>query len=468
LVLVLPLILYLIFPTKNFYWDGVSFAIAIENPANSLLWPSHLLYAVFGAGLYKLSGAIGFHTRALFILQTANSVLAGACLILLYRIVRRAGGPRAWATIAALTLGFSATWWKFATDANAYIPAVALLLGAYLLLDHPDRGWLAGLAHAAAMLFHELAILFLPIALLRLGKNRRARAVYLLASLAPVGAAYWIAYRSLSTHASVAGFWSWTTSHSPDSSFSFRFWSNLTLSLRGTFRLFFGGKLIEAVNGTWARLALIALVYVTGAFLYFTWRSRKSLRLAPPPLPLIAWVGVYVAFLFFWMPQNTFYRLFYLPPLIAMVALALSKTADFRRPAGFFAVALFVWNFAFLIYPQSQAGYNVPLRFAMEQHNRWPPGTRIVFHYFDPDLWTISYFNPQGAWIGIDHADLTQLENDLAAARSKQQPLWLDSSAYDLIHLDQRGRDWLSLHERSGEQIRFHDSKHDFRFYCLR
>jgi hypothetical protein len=94
---------------------------------------------------------------------------------------------------------------------------------------------------------------------------------------------------------------------------------------------------------------------------------------------LLLWASVYIAFLFFRMPQNTSYRLFYLPPLIVIPATAISETAALPMAAFLFVALLLLWNFTFVIYPQAQAGFNTALRFALAQRDRWPPGTRIVF-----------------------------------------------------------------------------------------
>src|SRR6266498_2737153 len=74
LPLMLPLFIYCLLPTCNYYWDGVAFAIDIEKhlPAASLVQPNHLAYAFWGAWLYRLSAFVGVHTRALFVMQTAN------------------------------------------------------------------------------------------------------------------------------------------------------------------------------------------------------------------------------------------------------------------------------------------------------------------------------------------------------------------------------------------------------------
>ena len=169
-----PLAVYFVWPSRNFYWDGVSFAIEIEKnyPPSALIHPNHLIYELWGAWLYDLWDWIGLPIRSLYLMQVANCLLAGLAVMLLYRCLRVEGWSSESGLIAALTFGFSATWWKFATDANAYIPAIFLLLCAYLLLEDSRMLWLAGLTQAAAMLFHELAIFFLPVALLLLWKRR--------------------------------------------------------------------------------------------------------------------------------------------------------------------------------------------------------------------------------------------------------------------------------------------------------
>jgi hypothetical protein len=132
------------------------------------------------------------------------------------------------------------------------------------------------------------------------------------------------------------------------------------------------------------------------------------------------------------------------------------------------SAVLFVWNFAFLTYPQSRAESNAPLRFALSQQKAWGPGTRIVFRTFHPDLWTISYFNQQAAWIGTDRADVIQLDQNLKASLASGNPLWVEQTGYELIEADPVGRRWLELHERPLELAVFKDDKHDFRFHCVR
>jgi hypothetical protein len=112
--------------------------------------------------------------------------------------------------------------------------------------------------------------------------------------------------------------------------------------------------------------------------------------------------------------------------------------------------------------------FNAPLRFAEAQHDAWPAGSAIVFHIFHPDLWTISYFNQQAAWMGLERADVGDMEKDLAYAKSQGKPLWVEQTAYDLLDGTPDGRIWLMEHERPDELLRFKDEKHEFVFHAMR
>src|SRR6266436_7780774 len=84
------LILYLLFPTRKYYWDGISFAQIIEDSPGlhpHLIHPNHLLYDVFGYFMYKLAGLSGTPVRALYVLQVTNCVLSVLCAYVLFRIL---------------------------------------------------------------------------------------------------------------------------------------------------------------------------------------------------------------------------------------------------------------------------------------------------------------------------------------------------------------------------------------------
>src|ERR1051325_5265271 len=73
--------LYLLTPTADYFWDGITFSLQIEKVAHGerdpalLFHQSHLLYNAFGFLLYRATLAIGLPVRALTLLQTANSII---------------------------------------------------------------------------------------------------------------------------------------------------------------------------------------------------------------------------------------------------------------------------------------------------------------------------------------------------------------------------------------------------------
>jgi hypothetical protein len=464
--LALPLTVYLLLPTRNYYWDGVAYAIYVEQqlPLRQTLHPNHLLYPTVCVWLYQLALLIGINTRAMFLMQFLNSLLAAASVVLIYRALRRRELSTEGAVAGALVFAFAATWWRFATDANAYIAAIFFVLCANDLLETKRSTVLAGVVQAAAMLFHELGLFFLPVALFRM-KDPKKMLAYLGSSLSPVGIAYVLAYRTVFGGFNIAGLLHWVTGHSPDSGFSFQPVRDFGLTLRGTLRLIFGGRFGELTGGPLTIVGLAALAVCIVALLVRWWRSGPR-WFAAPPNDLLLWLAAYVAFLFFWMPQNTFYRLFYLAPLVLLLCCAVRSARADRLLPPLACGVLFLWNLVFLIYPQSRVENNAPLEFALAQHDSWPPGTPIAFRDFHPDLWTISYFNPQAAWIGLDGPDLGRLDQALAEARTRGQSLWLDASAYEFIAADPNGRRWLAAHESS--LARFKNPKHEFRFYQFR
>src|SRR5689334_20667520 len=161
------LLVYLSTLTADYFWDGITFALQVEKvadgerPAALLFHQSHLLYNAFGYLLYRAVNAVGVPLRALWVLQGANVILGATAVAVFFSIARRMTRSRYAALASTAALAVFATWWKLATDADAYIPAVLLMLLCLRALLAAKPNWmLAGLSLAGAMLMHELAALF--------------------------------------------------------------------------------------------------------------------------------------------------------------------------------------------------------------------------------------------------------------------------------------------------------------------
>ena len=197
------------------------------------------------------------------------------------------------------------------------------------------------------MCFHQLAVLAYPALALSVylqsralpARRRVANVVWFsLSALVLIVAAYALAFYHATAEFSVARLLRWTLSYSPDADTHFGFWSNLGYSLRGQVRLFFGGRL-NLLHGLMKPgiVLLIALLVIAVLLLIvrLLWRLpalkialKSRVRLEPQQKIVLwlalVWLATYLVFLFFWLPQNTFYRLFYLPAVVLLLGVALS------------------------------------------------------------------------------------------------------------------------------------------------
>src|SRR5215213_3409628 len=249
-------IIYLSFPTRVYYWDGIEFAQAIEDASTlnaSLVHPNHLIYNFAGYLFYQLLRAFGFELRAVTALQILNSLLSAACAGVLFAILRDTLRSLYLSICLTLLFAFSATWWKFSTDANAYIPSVLfLLISFYLVLPNQKaRPLLLAVTFFFSMAFHQLAVLMWPVFALGvylqngpLSIKRRAFNTAYFSAVAAVLiiASYAYLFYLASGSSDLLRLLSWTASYSPDADTGFNLWPNLRYSLRGQVRLFFGGR----------------------------------------------------------------------------------------------------------------------------------------------------------------------------------------------------------------------------------
>lgn len=421
-------VVYACFLTRNYYWDGLSFAIDIERTQSwrALLNVHHLLYNLIGYGEFLL---LGRSVRALYLMQWTNCLAGGALIWLAYRLLQRLGVPAANSAACAAIIAAAATFWKFTTDADSYILANLFLAAVYVVL--PRRTVSGALLHVAAMMMHQLSALFYPVALALLWRHHRERfwkaaLAYTATSAGLTLVLYRVAY-SLVTAKPQVTFAGWLTFHA-QVPFSFDLAASARWLALGTARLLAGGK-FEAVAYVAAPVSLALLVWAAVQIV----RNRGRLLPVLSQWPLLVWAGVYIAFLLIWEPYNTFYRLFYLIPLVAL--LAVSTRAFPARPLALFAAALLCWNFAAYIYPNTRVDRNPLLRIALAHRPEWPAGTGIVFADPVPDLWTIIYFNPQVSWIPIERPDPARVAEAAAFCARRGAKLY-----FDWTYLNRAGR----------------------------
>jgi len=236
-------------------------------------------------------------------------------------------------------------------------------------------------------------------------------------------------------------------------------------------RLFFGGR-FNLLKGLMNPVVLLLIGALAGAVALVLFNALRSVARAilvgrVPKLRLetrqktvlllaLLWASAYLVFLFFWLPQNTFYRVFYLPALILLLGLLLAAVQNRvakPRTLAVFVVAVALANFLFLIYPFSHIEKYPPLAFALQLNREWPPGTVIYYGATNSDQALVRYFNPSTQWKLLRPESITTFSD-----------AWLETTAIDQISSTPAGAEWLNSHARKDSSKELNDSAYRIRF----
>jgi hypothetical protein len=480
LVFAVTLIVYLSFPTRNYYGDGIGFADDIESAHSdpSLLFhANHLIYDSVGYVAWKAVQVLQPNVRALSVLQIMDSFFGAASAAVLCYILYALFDSPYIAVWLSFGFAFSATWWKFSTDADSYTASTFFLITSvlFLLPSRKSKPTVLALAHTAAMLLHQLALLFYPACVIGLWYQTRkyplkkrlaAVAQYSLLASGMTIAAYVFAFHFTHGTLEPGKMVSWISSHSYNSAFSFELGRNLFTSAAGNVKLFMGGRM-RFIQETWGFFIASTAVVAIGFLVMLIWRLKQTgvpllqwpkVRFAPINRICVVWITVYVVFLVVWLPQNTFYRLFYLPALIVLAGTFIASSRNRGHTVLALAVGfLFSVNLSSSIYPASQPVLNHTEQFARSMQAVWTPGTIVYGNVYADENLTIKYFNPQVTWKKLwNHAPLEDLDPTLHEVRASGKTMWFDLGALEKLSSEEPSfRDWLKANCRLGEKHQF-------------
>jgi hypothetical protein len=334
------------------------------------------------------------------------------------------------------------------------------------------------------MLIHQLAIFFFPAAALAvyLKAGRRSLFQYCVltagVTLPSYYAGFFLQQHSQHYSTSPRAFLHWLTFHSDDSAFTFNPAKNLTITLMNYPRLFFGGTgHLLRFFGPFMLVTFVLLTLVLGVFLTRTirhWSELRPLRSAPAPsMPLLVaavWLATYAVFLFFWLPSNTFYKLFCLPAIIVIIAHVASGYQSPRRYRLALLVAtMALANLAVYIFPYSRPDYNQAFRFAHRMDQVWSnrasnnTSAQVVVYYsnFIVDDWYIRYFNPGVIWKPIDPVTgVAHFAENAERDLNSGEEVWLDGTAAVTLEQALPG---VAAHFDDPQEDNY--AKHPIRFY---
>jgi len=494
-LVLLILLAYALFPTRNYYWDGVGFALAIEDAQglmSGLFNPNHLLYNFFGYLLYHTLHWLTLDLRALCLLSICSILSSIGAAYLLFSVLMAELEDRYYSVCLTLLFAFSATWWKFSTDANAYVPSVFFLLLAASKLRKPRPNWAAiGLIHAVSVLLHQIAVFFYPVVLVAVfrkawGQDRRqalrdaSRYTVIVGGLVILSYSWvWLGVvkgrapdmggvqqarvdTSGIRTARVDNFLSWVLSHGNEQ-YSFRsLTGNVQESVRSNVRLFFGGRVSLALSYIETPLLVILsvlLVCSVGLLTLTLWQTFRThadpreMRIIKPKtanlLPLLlTWIGSFAAFLFLWLTEYPYYRLFYLPALILLLGILMKRKHRLPAEEHSYALASFVVvmtliNFTFLIYPYSKTEATPPVDLAIKAKEIWKNDV-IYYADFNCDNWMFKYFNKRTTWRPITFNDLQDLREEMLYLKSQGKKTWIDVTAFDQMQQSNDLKQWFA------------------------
>ncbi|PYT01473.1 MAG: hypothetical protein DMF63_01080 [Acidobacteria bacterium] len=455
-------IIYAVLPTRNYYWDGLIYAEFLEQAKSfgpHLFHPNHLIYNFVGYAAYRA----GIFDRALFALQYVSIFFGAASASIFYLICRRLFGWVYVSIVVTAVLAFSAAWWRYASDADVYIICICfLLLSFYFLMAKRPRPLLAALPFVVAMLFHELAILFFPAACVALwfasaSSKDRWLNILKFASMSGglIASAYVAAFCLTHDSFDLNTFARWITDFAGSATVGPDLPTALFWMVKGTRQLFVDGSSNLVQRGFVSGIALFLFALSIAALLISLAVFRSTIRRAfPNILPKLrkthgrlliicaAWSLSYVSFLLLFEPGNTFYRLFYLPPIVLLLGAFANTFERQARTHYVTALLMFVfalYNFVFYIYPNSQLRSGTVMALASDAEKVWDNKTLVFFEPKRPTegvIRTVVYFNPSVRWRQSDSLTIEAIRTELPLIYPEGGSVWFERSAFEKIQSD--------------------------------
>ncbi|MCX6647412.1 MAG: DUF2723 domain-containing protein [bacterium] len=449
-------IFYLQFLNHRYFVDGLNDAWILETQAQFSVHPHHPLFPLLVQILYKLIGGTASGIDALALITTWALVFGIISLWGIQFTLKRTGLPLSAVLFAILLFAFSNGFWYFSTTPNQYSTALAFHVLTLLLLVPIASGQsqlttlnACGIAilTGLAILSHEVNVLLLiPVIYVSWKSQRRITNT----AITVGGAILIAAIVTLMTAAILAGvtsipeFISWQHSYVTRS----MYWADNPLdsifkSFRGIIELHLAHAFhTEGLFGDWKdsigtslwywrlllrfaqAFVLLFLSYLTIISVIDFYKSRH--RNPMQTLGLIATLPFFI-FCFFFTPDSTNYRIFYLPGFILFITPGVAKIFRLHHPdlKNFWPlvlviIALFSTNFITKYLPESDPAKNPFIVEAGFLALSIGPGDLVVYSGAGDDYLRMHYIKY------FTHADTTYLPELIDAVRTRPDALIAD------------------------------------------
>jgi hypothetical protein len=393
--------------------DGLNYLISAQSGKN-LFHPHHLLYNPLVRLFYLALSSVCRSCDVFLSAQIHNILWAVAAVIAMFIIIRWLFNSYFIGSAAAVFLLISQGFWKYATQTEVYVPAMACLALVVVMFIRRENSPLSAFEYFLVLLFfilavfyHQSSVLFLiPLGYLMFAtQGRRGKKTFgllFIMSLLIISSVYILAYPSLGAEKTAAGFLRFCLSYTyhPDPNWG---------TLRNFSPLGMGRVLSSQIRNLFfvppaIKIPFIAL-FGSVLFLLVAWNIRKILKRSDDAKIrafLLIWLAVHFLFFLWWSPggQNEFTISLFPVNLLIFITIrdawrhmnaAQSRAVFFEVSLASIILAAGVFNFWTAIRPLhiSKGGdYS-----AAQQLNFCIPPTRLILTTWDIEHHLIYYFH---------------------------------------------------------------------------
>lgn len=447
LALLIPLIIYLLFPLNIHTWESYLYSDVIDNLQDlkdvfifqnheledyltnsniNFFHPNHPLPHLMTRAIYKIMG--GSLLNTLKIAQLLNSIAGAIGLLYMFKILRNLSLKNLDALLGSLILGFSHLYWYQSISGEVY--SIATTLGLIIFekisqkieekLDYQSEGALPFLI-GLAFISHMLSSFYLPAFFFMGHTNAKSflinfnkRFFFILISLICFTFLFYVAPHLLTTnpqsknyflyvigaYTKIFGFWN-------NSDPNLNIFTTIATSIRHLSKAFLAGENIvfDGIN-----CIIILFTILTGIKIVLT--KEKSKMTLGCVIILVTYY-VLIAFIIK-LPKVNDYWIFMLPYILLLIFIKLKDFVYSRAILIFLLFLFFTVNLICAIYPQNN----------LSEKNYWvakqvqiPNNTQIALisalpysHQFAKQAWHLAR-SSRNAHIVMDMKNNNQMQN---------------------------------------------------------
>ncbi|MBI5183479.1 MAG: hypothetical protein HY999_03855 [Nitrospinae bacterium] len=383
-------LLYLLSFVREINGDGIGYIRRIEyNSWQTLFLPGHLIYCPFGLLLKNICSAIGIEAETHVILRVFNSVLGGIGVALFSLVIFRYVRSNFLAITTAFGLAISFGYWIQGIDVETYMSALFFIILCLYLLESKFMtqyliGFILGVLHSLAVLFHLSNILFFPFMVISLffrplregnphadlvGIKRDENRItppprlplfsYLFTFIVVTGSVYYYVMFQLMNICSLAEAWEWIFS----STHEFKDTTgpiNLIKAFYGFARGIIYVDLIFTSNWGINIAKFVIITFMLFLFSLFLIKRGKDIvnHYRDILISLFIWIIPYLLFAIFFFSSDTERWVFILPPLWLIFALSITarksdKQINLKQRCGIIIILIIIFgtNLVTTVYP---------------------------------------------------------------------------------------------------------------------